>query len=259
MAQISAESARRYVEAADIPAPRTTREAVTASDTVGASLDAAKNQAAVVGSDVISFVRGVTAERREAIINSSLLAQLVANKQVSDRSRIYEWYNAYFDVLTNVGWVVQDRSFAEYHESSRNFEAHKAILAVATALLGAAPTALALVTTTINALQSMNEDAPWIALFNRESQSAKTARFQVSLVEQEPEGPFFVTLMAFGLEAKSSVTQVLFFKARANEATLRHYSGRVTIDTTVLEGVSGKIREKLTAHAADYVSALPDL
>ena len=221
--------------------------------------DTAKNQAAVVGSEVVSFVSGVTVERRDAIVNSSLLAQLVAKQKVSDPDRIYDWYDAYFNVLTNIGWVVQDKSFAVYHESSQNFDAHKAILAVATTLLGAAPTALALVSSALKALESMDQSSPWITIFSRESQNARTARFQISLAEQDASGQFFVSLMAFGLEAKSSITQVLFFKAKANEATLRHYAGRVTINTNVLDGIGEAIKAKLSGHAVDYIKALPDL
>jgi len=200
----------------------------------------------------------VTAERRQAIVNSSLLAQLVAKKKVGDSSKVYDWYDAYFDVLANIGWVVQDRNFAEYREAARDFDAHKAMISVATALLGAAPAALALVKTTLEALQSMGADTPWMTLFDRESRQAKTARFQISLAEQETDGQFFVTLMAFGLEAKASVTQVLFFRTRASEATLRHYSGRVTINTQVLDSVKDAIATKLAGHAADFVRKLPD-
>lgn len=257
MKRITVASARNFVAKAELPELHRLRRSV--SDTVDLSFDAAKNQAAVVGSQIVSFVTGVTAERREAIVNSSLLAQLVAQKKITDPVRIYEWYDAYFDVLTNIGWVVQERSFAEYRESSKNFEAHKAILAVATTLLGAAPAALALVKTTLEALQSMNADSPWITIFSRESQKARTARFQISLAEQDAAGQFFVTLMAFGLEAKSTITQVLFFRAKANEARLRHYSGRVTINTSVLDGVRDSIKAKLSAHASEYIKTLPDL
>jgi hypothetical protein len=229
------------------------------TETVELALDTAKTQAAIVGSEIVSFVSGVTAERREAIINSSLLAQLAAKKKVPDLTRIYDWYDAYFEVLTNVGWVVQDKGFAEYKESGTNFETHTAILAVASVVLGNAPTALAIVTSTLNALQSMDESRPWITIFNRESQKARTARFQISVAEQDPEGQFFVNLLAFGLEASSDVTQVLFFKVRKEKAKLRHYSGRVTINGTVLDGVSDAIKTKLVGHANEYVSQLPDL
>ena len=257
---ISLDSARSFVAEVELPRPKRARDAAAAPiPIVDQIFDTAKNQAAVVGSEVVSFVSGVTAERRDAIVNSSLLAQLVAKQKVSDPDRIYDWYDAYFDVLTNIGWVIQDKSFAVYHENSQNFEAHKAILAVATTLLGAAPTALALVVSALKALESMNENSPWITVFSRESQNAKTARFQISLAEQDAAGQFFVSLMAFGLEAKSSITQVLFFKAKANDATLRHYAGRVTINTNVLDGISDAIKAKLSAHAGDYIKALPDL
>ena len=248
------ESAEKFVRRVSIPAGRRTRGPVTEL-----AFDTAKTQTAVVGSEIVSFVSGVTAERREAIVNSSLLAQLVAAKRVPDATRIYDWYDAYFEVLTNVGWVVQDKSFAEYREAGTNFEAHKAILAVATVALGAAPTALAIVTSTINALHSMDESRPWITIFNRESQEAKTARFQISLAEQDADGQFFVNLLAFGLEASADVTQVLFFKAKKEKAKLRHYSGRVTINATVLDSVRDAIKAKLTSHVSSYVSQLPDL
>jgi hypothetical protein len=65
--------------------------------------------------------------------------------------------------------------------------------------------------------------------------------------------------MAFSLEAKASITQVLFFKARAKETTLRHSSGRVTINTTVLDGVRDALKAKITSHATEFVKTLPDL
>lgn len=257
--------ARRFVKQAELPRPRArpaARPGVVQPDTdagVRAILDTAKDQAAVVGSEVVAFVSGVTAERREAIINSSLLAQLVATKKIEDRSRVYEWYDAYFAVLANIGWVIQETSFAEYREDRDDFEAHEAILKVATALLGPATTALALVTTTVEALKSMNADSPWITIFSRESQTARTARFQVSLAEQAADGQFLVSLMAFGLEARSRVTQVLFFKVRKSDANLKHYSGKVTINTRVLDDVRDELQTKLAAHAASYVKALPDI
>ena len=54
-----------------------------AATDAGEVFDKAKSQAQVVGSGVFSFAQGVTAEVRQAISDSALLAQLVANKQVS--------------------------------------------------------------------------------------------------------------------------------------------------------------------------------
>jgi hypothetical protein len=250
--------ARDFVNTAPLPvAPERTRG--LSDGVVTDALKAGKKQAAVVGSEVLSFAAGVDSPWRTDLLNSSLLAQLVAKKRVPDSSRVFEWYNAYFDSLASIGWAVQDKSFAVYAEQSRNFEAHKAILRVAAALMGPAATSLVLVTTALEALRSMDADSPWIKLFNRESRSASTARFQISVAEQAPGGELSVALMAFGLEAKSSLTQVLFFKSLASDATLRHSSAKVGIDTEILAGVREGLKTKLVSYANDFIKTLPDL
>jgi hypothetical protein len=224
--------------------------------------DAAKQQASVVGSDVISFVVGVTPAQRRDIVNASLLAQLVAKKKVAHPEtlqQVKEWYDDYFDVLSRVGFVIQHQDFAEYQEKSESFEAHEAVLDVAATLLAGSPGALILVKTTLNALKKMSADTPWITLFNRESQSANTARFQVSLVERDENAQLLMSLIAFGLEARTRLTQVLFFKFHKNDVTLHHHSGKVTINASLLEGVRDQIAGKLIAYTNDYIKGLPEL
>jgi len=257
MKSISPDQARKYINSLQLPERRS--RGAKAVGPVELNFEQVKNQAAVVGSDIVSFVKGVTPERREDIVNCSLLAQLGAKKQVSDPARIYDWYNAYFNVLTNIGWAVQDRGFATYSEASKNFQAHEAIMKVAASLLGPAATTLAVVQATLDALKSMSADSPWITIFSRESQSAKTARFQVTLAEPGEADQFLVTLMAFGIEAQATLTQVLFFKFKSSETSLKHYSGKVTINTHVLTKVRDLIKEKIAAHAIDFIKALPDL
>lgn len=249
-------SALHFVqEAALPPAPPRLRGA---AGTAELALQAGKAQAAVVGSEVLSFSPGVDSPWRQDLVHSSLLAQLVAKKRVPDATRIFDWYDAYFDTLAQIGWAVQDKSFAVYAERSQNFQAHDAILKVAGSLLGPAATSLALVSTTLKALQSMEADSPWITLFDRESRSAQSARFQISVAEQAPGGELSVALMAFGLEAKSTLTQVLVFKSLASQVTLRHCAARVGIDTVVLEGVRDTLRARLVGHANSFVRQLPD-
>jgi len=220
--------------------------------------DAAKKQAMVVGSDVVAFVNGVTEERRQDLVQSALLAQLAANKAVPDRTQIFDWYAKYFDVLTNIGWVAQDVGLSEFSQDLQNLEAHEAILKMAAGLLGSSVTALALVKATLDALTNTS-DGKWITLFDRESKSAKTARFQMMLVDQEASGQFLVNLMAFGFEATTELTQVLFFKFRSGSARIKQYSGKVTIDSDILASIRPQIRAKLASHAADFVAKLPDL
>ena len=252
---IDADNSRRFVRSARLPpAPPATR---AAGDTTEAALDAGKTQAAVVGSDVVSFATGVAPQWRQDLISCSLFAQLVAKAEVPDPRRIFDWYDSYFGALQQLGWMVQDQGFAVYVETSRNFSAHEAILKVASQLLMPAAGSLALVQTTLDALASMSEDSPFITLFNRESQQANAARFQVSLAEQSADGGLVVALMAFGLEARSSLTQVLFFKSLASEVTLRHCSGKVSVNTGLLEQLRGDLNDQLRDHARSFIRRLP--
>ena len=249
-----------FVAAADLPAarPRLRGELRAPLEQTAAALQAGRQQAAVVGSELVTFMPGVDSPWRQDLVNSAMLAQLVAKKRVPDPTRMFDWYDAYFDTLMHIGWAVQDKSFATYQEESQNFAAHEAILKVAGALLGPATASLALVGTALEALKSMDAASPWITLFNRESQSASTARFQISVAEQSESGELSVALMAFGLEARTTLTQVLFFKTLASQATLRHCAARVGVNGEVLRGVRESLRAKLVSHADDFVKTLPD-
>src|ERR1700730_18297281 len=63
--------------------------------------------------------------------------------------------------------------------------------------------------------------------------------------------------MAFELEATAALAQALFFKFRSSEVTLRHASGRVTIDGDVLMAVRSAIAEKISAYTRNYIADLP--
>jgi hypothetical protein len=65
---------RTFVTSLDLPAPRFGATGISLAPPI--DFDAARDQAMVVGSEVVSFVQGITAEQRSDIVNSALLAQL---------------------------------------------------------------------------------------------------------------------------------------------------------------------------------------
>jgi hypothetical protein len=248
--------ARNFVSSIELPTPRLGAASARAPSF---DFDAAKDQAMVVGSEIVSFVQGVTPEQRADIVNAALLAQLGAKKLVPEPAKIDQlrsWYQKYFDVLSNVGFVTQQTNMQKYEVKGEGFEAHEAVLEVAATLLTGSPTALAVLTSTVKALKKMDEGNSWLTIFNRESRSANTAHFQVSTVDRDPNGDLFVAMTAFGLEAKSKVTQVLFFKFHKSETKIENNAGKATINATVLEGLRPLISQKLLAHSTDYLGKL---
>src|SRR4051794_10822879 len=98
----------KYVQDLDLTGtPRGAGVHMDAGADAGAELDEAKKQAQVVGSALVAFAPGVSAQTRVAISDSALLAQLVANKRASQDTNPIKWFDAYAEVLQNVGWVLQ--------------------------------------------------------------------------------------------------------------------------------------------------------
>jgi hypothetical protein len=247
--------AEAFVEGLELPQMPRRRGRVPSGSTQDVFVEN-KNQAMVVGADIVSFVAGTSPELRSAIVDCSLLAQLAANRKVPAREDIRTWYEAYFHTLEHIGWAVQERGFSEHRETGDDFETNRAILSVAAVVLGPATTALAVVQSTLTAMKAMSE-GPWMTVFRQESQTAKAARFQVTVVEPVSNGGSMISLMAFELEARTALTQVLFFKFRSTDITLRHSSGRVTIDRDVLFGASRVIAGKVSEYIRSYVEGIP--
>jgi hypothetical protein len=214
-----------------------------------------RKRAALVGSEIVAFVDGVTPERRRLVVQSSLLAQLAAKRKVPDAAKVFDWYRAYLDVLGNIGWAIQDSSFSEFRRFATGFDAHEAITSAAAALLGPGP-ALAAVIATVNALQQAGGATPWFTLFRRESQKASTAHFQVSLVHPGEGDAFLVSLMAFAITAEQEVTQVAFFRFDTRAASLDQLSARVTVGLEPGSAVAQAIADKVARYQAEFVQAL---
>jgi hypothetical protein len=261
--------AREFVRSIDLSGTplgmdttRATRGDILESDfvqTAGEVFDKAKTQAQVVGAGVFSFARGVTADARQGISDSALLAQLVANKKVSAEEKPLEWFAAYFDVLQKIGWTIQESTWSDYTAQGKAVEVHDKILEVMTAVLGPSAAALAIVAATVNALKGMDPSSSWMRLFNRESQKARLARFQIGLVEKNENSDVFVSLLACLIEAHSDITQVLFFKFKNAGATFRANSGKVSINRVSLNDLIPSIREKIHSYQTNYLSSILDL
>lgn len=251
--------AKDFIKAIDLAGtPRGILPMDAATET-GEVFDKAKTQAQVVASGLFSFAQGVDAEVREAISDSALLAQLVANKRFPADQSPLEWFRAYGEVLQNVGWTLQVKDWADYTASGKAVEVHEKILEVMTVALGPVPAALAIIAASVNALKAMNPNSSWMTIFSRESQKAKIGRFQVGFVDKDPAGEAFVSLLACLIEAESAITQILFFKFKSAKASFKANSGKVSINRAALVDLGPAIRNKIRAYQTDYLGKILDL
>lgn len=253
-------AAREYVESVDLSGIARGLVTQDAASEAGEVFEATKNQAQVVGSSLFSFSKGVDANVRKAISDSALLAQLVANKATgSVQTAPLAWYGQYVKVLQNVGWVMQENAWSDYSNEGTGAEVHEKIVEVLSVALGPSVAAAAIVKSAIEALAAMKEGGSWFKIFSRESQHAEIARFQIGLVETGENDDVFVSLLACLIQAKKTITQVLFFKFRQEQASFQACSAKVSINNESLRALGPVIRNKVRAYQNDYLSTIADL
>jgi hypothetical protein len=218
--------------------------------------DAGSNQSVVVGSLLQGFETGVEEATRRAVQDVMLLAQLAARKRVEPDDN-EAWYDTYFEVLSNIGLLVEDRSFTSSESVAKQADVHKAVLQLAAGLLGGAATAAyQIVAATLEALQKLDEQSPAVTIFRRETRHGSAGRFQLSVAKPDAQRGLALSLMAFTLEASTTVTQVLFFKTKAEEARLRHMSSTLSVNEHGLGALADQVAAKVGVYTDGYVKQL---
>lgn len=261
MAIVTQRSTHEFVKKAQFPKSLSMRRQPpmrgirrsTLQDQPPVELKTNEAQTLVVGAGLIVAAGKVPVQTREDLINCTLFAQFAASGEVGDSTRVNEWYTAYFNALSTLGWAQSDSQFEDYEFSGKKAQTHKAIIPVLTALLGPQAAALTVVKATLEALQSMEENAPWITLFDQQSTTKKSARFQVATAHVDVEGIVQIALIAFDLRAKAKLTQVLFWKSASSSTRLRYSAGKATIYEAALHEQRAAIAARLTPYRSAYV------
>lgn len=254
MTIVSQKSTRDFIRKAKFPKLSSASKRRRAlQDQPPVQLKTNEAQALVVGSGLIIAGEKVPAQTREDLIDCTLFAQLAASGEVGESAHVNEWYVAYFNALSALGWAQSDSQFEEYEFSSHSAQAHKAMIPVLTALLGPGAAALAVLKAALEGLQSMEENKPWITLFDSQSRTDKSARFQVATSHADEEGILHIALVAFELEARAEINQVLFWSFTSSSTRLHYSAGKATIYEAALQEQRSALKGRLAAYRTDYV------
>ena len=251
----SANQVVQFVQNLDLPEPGPRFESVSPGADIAAEIEASSGQALVtVGSQLAEFDPAVAAGVRGALANNLLLAQLAANKAASQSNDMATWYGKYNDTLQNTGWNLAEAEFQNQTIENKNANVHEEIIPIITAMLGPQVAAVSMVVNVLKGLQNMNKDSPWITLFDRSSEHASGAKFQVSYVDLDAGGNPRIKAMYFGVLAERSVTQVLFFKFAGQRAELRKASSTMSASVDLLNATKPKIASRVQEFIAEFVA-----
>ena len=248
----SAAEINAFIAQLDVPQPRSTRGA---AEPPKVAFTSAKEVVAV-GPQLAEFSDKVPVDLRPAISNTMLLAQLAADKSASQSDNVLDWHAKYREVLSKVGWQVNDAQDQLRQITDKNLSVHKAIIPVLTALLGNAAAAASMIVTVLKGLEDMDKDSPWITLFERQSQHAKGAKFQLSYVDADSSGAASIKLLSCAIKADRTITQVLFFKFSAQHAEMHDRSTELSTNRDILNAGKDSIAAKVGGFINDFVAGI---
>jgi hypothetical protein len=214
-----------------------------------------ERQAVAIAGQIAEFSPAIGADLRGDLSNCLLLAQLAADKTAgSPAQNVRNWYQTYAGVLRNTGWLVSDSDFQEQAVSADGAFVHKEIIPVLIAFLGPAASAVSIVVQMLNSLSAMQQNQPWITLFQSENQTLNGAKLQISLVDKDANGDATVSLLSVGVEARQRITQVLFFRVSRQSTRLSKATGTMTMAPAMLARIRETVQAKVDQHVFDNIA-----
>lgn len=242
---------RDIVEALDIPTDGEIKDArnLPAMPKVLAA-PIQKPAAFVDGGSIVSFVSGVSGQNREDVLNSTLLAQLAADKQFNREDDVMSWYDFYSNVLGTIGWVTQGFNWQKYTSKKASFTMDEAVLEIAEAALTGQEELV--VAAALDSMRKLPKKDGRLSLFDHSASSDKAGNFQISVCTED-NGAVAMKTMAFYYDASEQSTTVLFFNFSSASTTLNQSVVAQTLNSQVYASVRSTVLTKLGDKAKTFV------
>jgi hypothetical protein len=199
------------------------------------------------------FSNTVPQSIRPVISNALLLGQLAADKATAGNPDPAAYFSALNSVMKQIGWQVTSSGLTQQTISDKNAALHRAIIPVVTAIFGPGAAASSIILAVLNGLQSMDQDAPWITVFQQKSAKVKAANFGLSYVDGGAGGAATLKAAYFALQASQQLTQVLFFKFFSSDATMKSGQSQMSLSPQTIATSEDALQQKVGPFIVDNI------
>ena len=211
-----------------------------------------EEQAFIAEKSLVSFASSVSAQAREDILQSTLLAQLAANKQVGSPEKILEWYTVFVDVLAKTGWVIEGTSLQEFEAKEGVFEVEAVIIDLLQGAFGAG--FLDIIKKTLDAIKGLRSADKKLKVFEKKVTTTSKGCFQIALAN-ETDNVVALQMGTFLITTSSKMTRVIFFKSTKEKTSVKYLSRKGTLNSKlydkIRDAVNKKLGDKITANVAE--------
>ena len=248
------DSPLNYVQSLEIASPPPKLREQWRSFKTAMGEDGTQTDAYVDGSSVVSFVGNVDSTARSDVLNSTLLAQLAANKKYDRFKDAKSWYKMYVSVLKRVGWFMSDfLDFKQYGVRDATVRVSDVMLMLIRSI-----TRDPEVEAIQAALDALNSPANthWYDVYASNSSSANMGNTQILVCNQGSSGELTVGMSGFQLFGISSNERWLWVKYQSAQCALFSSAQFANFNSDVYEKVRQAVIEKLGDNAEMYVGSL---
>ncbi|MBB5713059.1 hypothetical protein [Sphingomonas xinjiangensis] len=222
---------------------------------VGGKIDTANLPDGVVaGSNLVGFDGTVGAPQREAVALCMMAAERVADQDPVVNSPEL-WVKRYDMVLQGLGWIGSSGGVVDYDYSNRNVSVHEVVIPILTAAFGGAAVG-GLIIKALEGLAGSDKDDPWITLFERESRHLDVIEYRFGIAEQIGTA-VNLRIAAARLRADQKRLQILLFKSKSNEVSLKTSQTVLAAHEKTLEKIANGLRPRLMSAVDNFIRELP--
>jgi hypothetical protein len=246
---------KKFVQSLDLEFPKFAIERLSPEGLTRAleSGDDGSPESFINNRSVISFVSDVPGQSRQDVLNSTLIAQLAANKKYPNDADLIKWFETYCEVLSQIGWTFQLKDSSDLSSSKTVFEMDAAIIELIGAAIGA--NAVAILKSTLAAFKSLSDSDNKIIAFEKNTHSLNKGSFQVGMVSVK-DNAVAIRMGGFLLSTEEVIRQILFFKGSKDKFNLQVKTVEGTLNTDVYDLVRNDIKSKLGISTQKYVAEL---
>jgi hypothetical protein len=216
-------------------------------------IEEGKEQSFLADKSVVSFVSEVKEQNRKDVLNSTLLAQMAANKKFPDQENIIEWYGAFIDTLSKIGWNIQSAEMSTFEDTKSVFEIEEAIVDILAGAFGGGY--VAAITKTLESIKKMSNEDHKIIAFEKNTHTFSKGCFQIALAT-EANDAVTLQLGTFLLTTSKKIKQILFFTSKKDKTTLQYSSRIGTLNAEVYSTVRDAIVKKLGENINTYIAEI---
>ena len=210
--------------------------------------------AAVNAGSLLSFVEGVDGQERDDVLFSVQFAQRAASAKFDRFDATRDWYGKYIEVLERIGWAGEQFAFTAKNQEQGEFRMDKSALAVIAAI--ATQNQIAVLTQSIEALESLADEDGALRLFDFQTANELGGNFQIGAVQKAPNGLLSMALGAFYFRAAERRRRFLFFKWGEKQVNMFTAAQKMTFNATLYAASREPIRARLGAEALSFIEAI---